>query len=138
MSKGRGKFARGRKRAAIMRVLKDFRGRVRLSTDAPDSQNATIQFLDADGNEIETITVVAGVSILAIAAKANIEIDHFCGGQCSCGTCRINVLNGASNLSKMTGMEEMVLGANHTRNGCRLACQARVEGPAAIQVPRWF
>ena len=102
------------------------------------STAATVQIVDSNGQELANKTVSTGISILALADHLDIEIDHYCGGQCSCGTCRVNVMNGAENLSRMTGMEEMVLGAANIQKGCRLSCQARVQGPIKIQIPRWF
>ena len=69
---------------------------------------------------------------------AQVEVDHFCGGQCSCGTCRIFVLSGASNLTPMEAKEALVLGAANVNKGCRLACQAVVCGEVEVQIPRWF
>jgi ferredoxin len=95
--------------------------KVRGGTNAPDSLEARVRFLDVNGTELANENVPTGISILAIAAQLKVEIDHYCGGQCSCGTCRINVINGAKN-----------------QKGCRLACQARVQGPVEIEIPRWF
>ena len=113
-------------------------GALQNQTNAPDATEATVRFVNADGLELRTEQVPTGISILALAKRLNIEIDHYCGGQCSCGTCRINVVNGADNLSRMQGMEEMVLGAANIQKGSRLSCQARVIGPVEIQIPRWF
>jgi len=129
---------RGRRRAAVRRSIKAVAKRFRGGADAPKAEPLDVKFIDSEGATIATICAEPESTLLAIAKKANIELDHFCGGQCSCGTCRVNVMNGAGHLSKMSGMEEMTLGAKHVANGCRLACQARPRGPVTIQVPRWF
>lgn len=82
--------------------------------------------------------VPGGVSLLAAAMRMGVELSHYCGGMCSCGTCRIEVVSGADNLSLPRGNEQMVLGADAAAKGARLACQARVLGPVVIKVPRWF
>jgi len=105
---------------------------------APPHDEASVAFVGPDGETIQDATVAAGTSILAIAQNLGIDIDHFCGGQCSCGTCRIKVLNGAQHLSGREASEELVLGASNVGAGSRLACQAKVNGPVRIEIPRWF
>jgi ferredoxin len=112
--------------------------KVRRGNNAPEPLEAMVRFVDVNGKELANENVPTGISILALSERLKVEIDHYCGGQCSCGTCRINVINGAKNLSAMDGMEEMVLGAANIQKGCRLACQARVQGPVEIEIPRWF
>jgi 2Fe-2S ferredoxin len=67
-----------------------------------------------------------------------VDLDHYCGGQCACGTCRVEILEGAQNLSAQDGMEQMVLGSTHVAAGNRLACQARLLGPVRVRIPEWF
>ena len=129
---------RGLRRAALKRRLRAAMQRVRQQPTDAAEEAIEVRFIDADNVEIANICASPGISLLALASKGSIEIDHFCGGQCSCGTCRIIVIDGMDRLSKMNGMEEMVLGAKHVSNGCRLACQARAEGSVTVQVPRWF
>ena len=129
---------RGARRAALKRRFRDAMSRFRQDPDVAVDEKVEVQFVDSNHVELATICASPGISLLALAAKAKVEIDHFCGGQCSCGTCRIVVIDGSNRLSKMHGMEQMVLGAKHVSSGCRLACQARAEGPVTVQVPRWF
>ena len=139
MSDSTDPSTRQSKRSALKRKLKSVASR--LGSVRPKksfADEALVQILNADGVEIHTANVPTGTTLLTIARQAKIDIDHYCGGQCSCGTCRVNIHSGANNLSRMCGMEEMVLGAAKTQNGCRLACQARVQGPVSFQVPRWF
>ena len=111
----------------------------RLSTpDAPINEEATVVFRDSEGEILGSARSCAGMSLLSIARDNGIELDHFCGGQCSCGTCRVKVTNGEGNLSKPSGPEQMVLGPKHLANCGRLACQARVTGDVEVEVPSWF
>ena len=133
------KTTRGTKRRAIRRGLRAMASKLGGSRGKPEEAlDALVCIFDADGNELQQVTLPTGSTLLAAARQARIDLDHYCGGQCSCGTCRVNVPAGAENLSRMSGMEEMVLGATHTQNGCRLACQACIKGPVSFQVPRWF
>ena len=79
-----------------------------------------------------------GMTILQAAKSLKVDIDHFCGGHASCGTCRVTVVDGEQSLSTMAGMEEMTLGASGIAKNQRLACQAVVLGAATVRIPRWF
>lgn len=81
--------------------------------------------------------VPPGISLLAAADKLGIDLNHYCGGTCSCGTCRVEILDGARNLSRSEGREQMVLGGVFKDRGDRLSCQARVLGPVRIRIPNW-
>lgn len=81
-------------------------------------------------------TVEHGTTILEAATILGVDINHYCGGNCSCGTCRVRVVRGDENLSKRRSNEQMVLGGAQP-SGWRLACQTRLFGPAEIHVPRW-
>jgi len=73
-------------------------------------------------------------TVLQAAVSQGVDLSHYCGGTCTCGTCRVRVLRGAANLSSMEGREQMVLGYEAAQAGDRLACQARVRGPVEIEV----
>ena len=77
-------------------------------------------------------------TLLQAADQLGVDLNHYCGGYCSCATCRVEILEGAGSLSAMRGNEQMVLGANHVARGDRLACQARVKGPVTVRIPEWF
>lgn len=50
-----------------------------------------------------------------------------CGGMALCGSCHIQILNGAENLKEMGGIEEEMLATLPNSNtDSRLACQIRV------------
>jgi ferredoxin len=85
-----------------------------------------------------TAKVRAGTTLLEAARAAGVDLRHYCGGNCSCGTCRVEIRRGERNLSRREGMEEMVLGADRVRAGDRLACQAEVVGDVEVRIPDWF
>jgi len=96
-----------------------------------------VRFSLADGGERDG--VVPGASTLLAAATAlGVDLDHFCGGGCSCGTCRVEIIEGAQNLTRPQGNEQMVLGHHASSRGDRLACQARLMGPVHARVPAGF
>jgi ferredoxin len=82
--------------------------------------------------------VERGVTVLEAARSLGIDIDSYCGGNCSCGTCRVEVVGSTAGLSKLESMERMVLGPTKVEAGDRLACQTRILGEATILVPEWF
>jgi ferredoxin, 2Fe-2S len=86
----------------------------------------------------EPLSVSAGDTLLDAAATAGVGLAHYCGGTCSCGTCRVEIVAGAEHLEPAAGREEMVLGHRHIQAGDRLACQARVRGPVVVRVPKYF
>ena len=111
------KTKRGAKRRLIRRGLKVVASRLGGPlSKKPEALDALVCIMDSDGAEVQQLTVPTGTTLLAVARKAKIDLDHYCGGQCSCGTCRVNVPAGAENLSHMSGMEEMVLGATHSHS----------------------
>jgi ferredoxin len=79
-----------------------------------------------------------GATILETANLHGIDLRSYCGGNCSCGTCRVEIRTGARGLSPRQSMEEFVLGMEAALRGDRLACQAQILGPVDIFVPEWF
>lgn len=94
---------------------------------------ASVQF-----GEGTPFTVAGGTSILAAALAAQVDLDHFCGGNRSCGTCRVEIVSGGDRLSPRQPGESLVLGPRHQGPEHRLACQARVYGAVRVKVPTWF
>lgn len=83
-------------------------------------------------------SVPAGSTLLAAAVALDTGLSHYCGGHGTCGTCRVEILDGAGALSPMEGRERMVLGQEKARLGHRLACQAKLRGRVVVKIPDWF
>ncbi|MBI1821525.1 MAG: (2Fe-2S)-binding protein [Nitrospirae bacterium] len=80
------------------------------------------------------VEVKPGTSILAASMKAGIKHMHLCGGRGLCTTCRVHVVEGEDNLSKMENFERISLRAHLSFSGeVRLACQAKVLGPLKVK-----
>lgn len=103
------------------------------SERATPSGPVEVRFVGGPSGEVQ-----AGTTLLAAAAQLGMTLSSYCGGHCSCGTCRVAVVSGADNLSDMAGNEQMVLGSAARARGDRLACQSRVLGPVTVEVPDWF
>ncbi len=82
-------------------------------------------------------TAHTGDTLLDAALAAGIGLEHECGGNCSCTTCHVWILDGADCLSSIQEPEEYRLEFAHNRASCsRLACQAILEdGPVTFQIP---
>ena len=98
-----------------------------------DQKKSSLSFVDGP-----TFDIKQGATILAVAQANNIDIDHFCGGTCSCSTCVIEILSGNQYISKMESRERLILGDDKSKKGMRLACQSKIYGPVQIKIPKWF
>ena len=117
-------------KAALRRTARSTFNKLR--RDALPGGPPSLRFLDGPAGP-----VAPGATILAGATALGVDLDHYCGGTCSCGTCRVEIVEGADALSPATPREAMVLGDQRSRAGDRLACQAQVRGPVTLRVPRF-
>lgn len=92
---------------------------------------AMIYVLDKD---IEVPTHGAD-PILFVLWDNRVTITSICGGNCSCGACNIEVLEGMENLNPPSDEEKRVL-SRIKRQGpnVRLACQCVPTGDVAIRI----
>ncbi len=72
-----------------------------------------------------------GENILEIAQKAGVNIDVPCGGNGTCGKCKMRIMAGSLSYNKGAGK----LSDEEFDDNWRLACQAEVEGDATLWVP---
>jgi len=77
--------------------------------------------------------VAAGTTILEAATEAGVAITSPCGGQATCGKCRVIIKNGT--LSPPTETERSILTEEQLEDGVRLACQAKLLADAVVEVP---
>lgn len=78
-----------------------------------------------------------GESVLDIAIKHDVDLDHNCGGNCACTTCHIIVKNGMEHLSEMEDDEADLLDkAKGLTLTSRLGCQAHVYGDVSVEIPK--
>jgi 2Fe-2S ferredoxin len=119
----------------VDRVLRD--GAATTGAVAPRSSRVATGplLVEFDGREVPAR---AGATVLEAAQQSDVEIRSYCGGNCSCGTCRIEIVAGAENLSRPMPMEQLVLGGEAHRRGDRLACQAQILGSVKVRVPEFW
>ncbi len=84
-----------------------------------------------------------GDSLLEIAHRHDIDLDHACGGVCACSTCHVKIEAGADALSEASDDEEDQLDtARDVALNSRLGCQAKIErapsgGAIEVSIPAW-
>lgn len=84
-----------------------------------------------------------GETILEVALRNKVDLDHACGGVCACSTCHVRIEQGADCLSESSEDEEDQLDkARDLGLNSRLGCQARIErmprdGCIELRIPAW-
>lgn len=80
-----------------------------------------------------------GESILDVALRNNVNIEHACEKSCVCTTCHCFVHKGLSSLSICEEQEEDVLDkAWNLQSNSRLSCQAKInDQDVEIEIPRY-
>jgi ferredoxin len=87
--------------------------------------------------EKQEVTAAVGANLRLKAMENGVDLYTFkgkltnCGGYGQCGTCIVNVLEGAENLSPKTDFEVRRL--KRKPDTYRLACQVLVNGPVSIE-----
>ncbi len=77
--------------------------------------------------------VPAGTTLLAAAQSVGVELQAICGGEGTCGGCRVRVIRGA--VAAPGEPEQSQLSAQESAEGVRLACQAVPLGDVSVDVP---
>ncbi len=89
--------------------------------------------------------VERGKNLLEVSRELGVDIESVCGGQKTCGKCKVRVQEGlferhgiesrADSLSPLAEEEEKLLSEEEISEGCRLACAASVQGDVLLFVP---
>lgn len=89
-----------------------------------------------EGVEVEALP---GQSILEVALKNGIEVEHACGEKAACTTCHVIVRKGFSSLEEASEKEEDMLDrAWGLEVTSRLGCQTKVgHVDLTIQIPKY-
>lgn len=92
-----------------------------------------VTFIHPEGKSGE---VPEKISLLEAAEHLGFALNHDCGGNASCSTCRVEVIGGNDNLSEIDFEEQDLLDREDlTEPYHRLSCQAKVLGDVIVQVP---
>ncbi len=90
------------------------------------SQTVTVRF-DPPG---ATARGRPGETLLDLARRAGVHVNASCGGQGTCGTCRVRIVRG-----RVEGGEHPKISPDEAAQGYRLACTSRVTGDLVVEVP---
>lgn len=77
-----------------------------------------------------------GETILDVAIRCDVPLQHACGGFCACTTCHILVKSGMTSLSAQEGdeIERMERVTEGVQKNSRLGCQAKILGDLVVEV----
>lgn len=105
------------------------RGRARVKVN----KMPRVTFVHSQGKSGE---VEANVTLLEASKALGFSLNHDCGGNASCTTCRVEVQLGEENLSEIDFEEQDLLDREALSEPWhRLGCQARVLGDIIVRVP---
>ncbi len=79
-----------------------------------------------------TVFVLKDTKLMEAAGRVGIALNMPCGGQGTCGKCRVRVL---ANACEPTAAEVKVFSVQEVSDGFRLACQSCVCGQMTVDVP---
>jgi len=79
--------------------------------------------------------VPQGMTVMEAASEAALKLPSECGGQGSCGRCRV-LVSPSSAVKPPSSSETRLLTEEELEKGYRLACQAILEDDAVVDVPR--
>jgi uncharacterized 2Fe-2S/4Fe-4S cluster protein (DUF4445 family) len=79
------------------------------------------------------VPCAGGATLLEVARSAGIFLTSVCGGQGSCGRCKVRIVAGS--LPAPNGYERSRLGSDEIAAGFRLACAVRVVQDLKVAVP---
>jgi adenylate cyclase len=84
-------------------------------------------------HEITLEDVPEGQTLLDVSIRHRIPHLYQCGGRARCTTCRVQILDGLSNVSSRSSVEQKVASQRGWDDFTRLACQTRVQGNVVIR-----
>ena len=85
-----------------------------------------------NGDPDKALTAAAGSTLLNTLADNHIFIPSACGGQGTCGVCRVTVREGGGSILPT---EKGHINRGDAREGCRLSCQVKVKQDMEIEIP---
>jgi len=79
--------------------------------------------------------VLEGKMIVEASRELGVEIESVCGGERTCGKCKVRIEEGSKHLSPFTEEEGKFIKEAERIEGYRLACAAQIRGDVLIFVP---
>lgn len=83
-------------------------------------------------NDADPVEVPGGEPLLSVLRERKIFVPSACGGRGSCGLCKVRILEGGG---PVLPTETPHLSPEEIKDRIRLACQVKVRGDTAIEIP---
>lgn len=83
------------------------------------------------------ITVEAGANLMKSLLAAGLPVASSCNGDGVCAKCRIEIVEGAENLSPIGPLEQMLRDRLRIAKGVRISCQTVVLGDVRVDATYW-
>ncbi|MDZ7262883.1 MAG: ASKHA domain-containing protein, partial [candidate division KSB1 bacterium] len=77
------------------------------------------------------VPVLPGTSLLTASERAGFRLPSICGGQGTCGKCKVRILQGTSSF---TSLEQESLSSEERQQGIHLACQTLVHQNLTVEM----
>ncbi len=85
----------------------------------------------------KVVEIKNGETLFKAARVNGVPLGSSCRGDCVCGWCKVEIVEGMNNLSEPTECEVKLMSkGNYTENE-RVACSARVYGDVSITTGYW-
>jgi len=88
--------------------------------------------IEINGDPEKTLSVPAGGKLLGVLADNKIFVPSACGGQATCGECKLKILEGGGDILPT---ERDAMTRREVREGVRLSCQVPVKQNMRIEIP---
>lgn len=88
-----------------------------------------VTFKFGSGEDVTTFAQ-EGENLLDVARKTNVAIDAPCGGNASCGKCKVKFVDGELDSPKTRHISD-----EEYESGWRLACVSKITGDVEVEVP---
>lgn len=85
----------------------------------------------------KTIEVPEGATLMLELLKAGLPVASSCQGDGICGKCKIEVVEGWENLSKIDSREEILSKRLRIKMPYRVSCQTKVYGDITLDTAYW-
>jgi uncharacterized 2Fe-2S/4Fe-4S cluster protein (DUF4445 family) len=95
---------------------------------SPDNSNCSVTFEPIG----RTIDLVKGTRLVEAVAEIGLAIHQPCGGEGTCGKCRVRIVQGAN---QPTPVEQNLFTEGELADGWRLACQAIINEDSIVHLP---
>lgn len=92
-----------------------------------------ISLLNSDNETVVRIEASEQRTLLQTLLKAKIKIDHVCGGNATCGTCRFFLINGS--VTSRTKLEMQMVEDRNMNDNERLSCQTKPKSDLILKIP---